>query len=331
MRFAIMRAAKLGSAAEVRRSLNHAFREQPTPNADPSRTGLNVHHEAATTDEAIGRMKALLPAKRRKDAVLLVEYVLTASPEWWEGCTPEQKSGFFEKARGWIDAKYGADRVVVATEHHDETSPHLSVFVVPLTRDGRLSAKEFIGARSQMALDQDSFHEAVASLGLVRGVRRSKAEHVPIREYYARIQGPVNVPKITPETVTPKVLKSGWLSNEVESPEEVAQRVSKVVQEAYAPAVEAYRTWNGGRQSRLRAADAHKQAQEALKSAADATEEAEKKASYLEWLKSAIERHEAEFDAGVKKQAQLVAEIHRLEDVRQRASKYDDDNDFQPT
>ncbi|MEF6388186.1 plasmid recombination protein, partial [Escherichia coli] len=83
--------------------------------------------------------------KRRKDAVLAVEYVMTASPEWWKEATPRQQAEFFARSEQWLEKKYGKDRVVAAVVHRDEATPHLSAFVVPLTQDGRLSAKEFIG------------------------------------------------------------------------------------------------------------------------------------------------------------------------------------------
>ena len=318
MRFAIMRAAKLGSAAEVRRSLRHAFREQATPNADASRTRENVHHGAASSEQAMTRLRDLLPAKRRKDAVLAVEYVLTASPEWWQASTPEQRSGFFERAQGWVADKYGADRIVVATEHHDETSPHLSVFVVPLTIDGRLSAREFIGGKAQMSADQDSFHAAVAGLGLERGIKRSKAQHVPIREFYGRLAEPARHAQITPELVTPQVLKKGFMRDEVETAEAVANRVTEVVKDAYGPAVEAYRAWRGSRSDKAKAAEARKQAEEAAKSAAGALKQAQEQQTYLEGLKRAVEAQVAKFDAGVKRQAQLDADIDRLRAMRDR-------------
>ena len=56
------------------------LQERETPNADASRTPDNDHWAAKSTDEAMGRLRELLPEKRRKDAVLAVEYVLTASP-----------------------------------------------------------------------------------------------------------------------------------------------------------------------------------------------------------------------------------------------------------
>ncbi|WP_223952241.1 plasmid recombination protein, partial [Aeromonas hydrophila] len=68
--------------------------------------------------------------------------------------------------------------------HLDEKTPHMSAFVVPLTKDGRLSAKEFIGNRTKMSNDQSSYAEAVKHLGLVRGIEGSKATHKRIKAHY---------------------------------------------------------------------------------------------------------------------------------------------------
>jgi len=181
---AIMRCAKLTRMGNVASSLQHCFRERETHNANSKLTHLNVHDAADSVDGAMGRLRTLLPEKRRKDAVLAVEYVMTASPEWWKSVSQEQQRDFFVQARDWIEDKYGADRVIVSTEHHDETTPHLSVFVVPLTQDGRLSAKEFVGSRGKLSADQTSFAKRVAHLGLERGVEGSKATHTKISQYY---------------------------------------------------------------------------------------------------------------------------------------------------
>ena len=184
---AIMRCKKLSSMGSVAGALQHCYRERETPNAVPERTPQNQHGKAKTTDEAMGRLRELLPAKRRKDAVLAVEYVMTASPEWWEKASKAQQLEFFNQSSKWLASKYGAQNVFVATIHRDETSPHLSAFVVPRTKDGRLSAKEFIGNRTQMSADQTSFAEAVRHLGLERGVEGSKARHTSISDYYRRV------------------------------------------------------------------------------------------------------------------------------------------------
>ncbi|EAQ0627392.1 plasmid recombination enzyme [Salmonella enterica] len=238
MAFAIMRAKKLNGMGAVAASLQHCYRDRDTPNADAERTADNDHRAAQSTDEAMGKLRELLPEKRRKDAVLAVEYVMTASPEWWTKATSEQQADFFDQAHKWLADKYGADRIITATVHKDETSPHLSAFVVPLTQDGRLSAKDFIGNRAKMTADQTSFAKAVQHLGLERGIERSKATHTSIKQHYAAIErGTKGEVTITPEAVQPRVLKKGFLTKEVESPDQIAERLTDAINKGHAGTV----------------------------------------------------------------------------------------------
>ncbi|EBQ9844726.1 plasmid recombination enzyme [Salmonella enterica subsp. enterica serovar Braenderup] len=236
MAFAIMRAKKLNGMGSVAAALQHCYRDRDTPNADASRTADNDHRAATSTDQAMGRLRELLPEKRRKDAVLAVEYVMTASPEWWTKADQEQQADFFDQAHKWLADKYGADRIITATIHRDETSPHLSAFVVPLTQDGRLSAKEFIGNRSKMTADQTSFAKAVEHLGLERGIERSRATHTSIKQHYAAIErAAVGHVTISPEAVKPQVVKKGIFTRQEETPEAVAERLTAAVTKAYEP------------------------------------------------------------------------------------------------
>ncbi|EJB9096230.1 plasmid recombination protein [Salmonella enterica] len=235
--YAIMRCKKLAKMGNVAAILKHAYRERETPNADASRTPENEHWAASSTDEAMGRLRELLPEKRRKDAVLAVEYVMTASPEWWKSASQEQQAAFFEKAHEWLANKYGADRIVTASIHRDETSPHMTAFVVPLTQDGRLSAKEFIGNKAQMTHDQTTFAAAVADLGLQRGIEGSKARHTRIQAFYEALERPPAHVTIEASAVQPKVLRKGIFSRDVETPEAVAERLTKAVRKGYEPAV----------------------------------------------------------------------------------------------
>lgn len=236
MAFAIMRAKKLNSMGTVAAALQHCYRDRETPNADQERTPDNEHMAATSTDQAMGRLRELLPEKRRKDAVLAVEYVMTASPEWWKKADQEQQADFFDQAHKWLADKYGADRIITATIHRDETSPHLSAFVVPLTQDGRLSAKEFIGNRSKMTADQTSFAKAVEHLGLERGIERSRATHTSIKQHYAAIErAAVGHVTISPEAVKPQVIKKGIFTRQEETPEAVAERLTAAVTKAYEP------------------------------------------------------------------------------------------------
>ena len=222
----------MGSVAA---SMQHCYRERNTHNADQERTPDNQHLVAKSTDEAMGKLRALLPEKRRKDAVLAVEYVMTATPEWFAKATPEQEKAFFQQSLQWLADKYGADRIVTASIHRDETTPHLSAFVVPLTQDKRLSAKEFIGSRDKMRADQTTYAACVANLGLERGIEGSKATHQTIQQHYAAVErGVTPLTVITPKAVEPRVLRKGLFSSDFETPEVVAQRLTKAVNEGFA-------------------------------------------------------------------------------------------------
>lgn len=185
--FAIMRSAKLKGMGAVAASLGHAYRERETPNAEEERTPDNEQLVSGSVNEAMGKLRANLPEKRRKDAVLAVEYVMTASPEWWQQASQEQQKAFVKQSMDWLKAQYGEKNVIAAVVHNDETSPHVSAFVTPITKDGRLSAKEFIGNRAKMKRDQTTFADAVKDLGLERGLEGSRARHTSIRQYYARV------------------------------------------------------------------------------------------------------------------------------------------------
>ena len=226
MAFAIMRCKKIKTAGGVASSLQHCFRERETHNADPERLSENKHGVADSVDSAMGKMRERLPEKRRKDAVLMVEYMMTASPEWFAGATKEDKKDFFNKSFSWLCDKYGRENVIVATIHNDETTPHMSAFVTPVTKDGRLSAKEFIGNKKKMSDDQTSYAEKVESLGLKRGVKGSKAKHQTIRQYYEKLNKSLEFKAFTGKDVKPQ--KTSFFK--IESNEAVADRLNQQIQ-----------------------------------------------------------------------------------------------------
>ena len=233
--YAIMRCKKLTGMGSVASALQHCYRERETPNADAERTPENYCSVSQSADEAMGKLRELLPEKRRKDAVLAVEYVMTASPEWWNEATPRQQAEFFARSEQWLENKYGKDRVVAAVVHRDEATPHLSAFVVPLTQDGRLSAKEFIGGRSKMRDDQSTYAESVKKLGLERGIEGSRATHQTVQHYYESInRGTRSQVSISPEALEPRVLRKGIFTKDVEDQAAIAKRLSQAVNDGFA-------------------------------------------------------------------------------------------------
>lgn len=298
--YAIMRCKKLSSFGNVGAALKHCYRERETPNADPELTRQNEHHAAKTTDEAMGKLRNLLPEKRRKDAVLVVEYVMTASPDWWKQASQEQQAEFFARSKKWLSDKYGADRIITATVHRDEKSPHLSAFVVPLTQDGRLSAKEFIGDRKKMSQDQTTFAAAVADLGLERGIEGSNTRHTRLKTFYEALERPAMVQQvtITPEALEPRTYKPQGLverlglTKRVETQETIARRLTKRVQEGYAKAVEMASIARQEREKARQALETAKNLRERLKPVLDVLQplNAQHRRMFVELVKSVGEK-----------------------------------------
>ena len=225
MSFAILRTAKLKSFGEIGGSLSHNYRDRPTPNANPQQTPQN-EHSLKNAELVMSAIKDKLPEKRRKDAVLCVEYLITASPDWvsWHK-SDEQK--YFDDAKKWLENKHGKDNVIAITIHRDESTPHMIAYVVPLV-DGKLNAKKFLGGRQKLSDMQTDFAKSVGEpLGLVRGLEGSKAEHQTIKQYYSNINTAV---KISPDIVLDVPEK-----RLLESKENYENRVFEVLDQAVSP------------------------------------------------------------------------------------------------
>lgn len=188
MNYCILRAAKLSNLGSIAASAKHTFREIPTPNADASRTHLNWTSGANTSAAVCAAVASVLPAKRRKDAVLCIEYLITASPEWFLSVPQKAHQTYFNGAIAWLRERHGAANVVCLNLQLDEKSPHLVAYVVPRTTDGRLSAKDFLGGRAKLSAMQTEFWNTIGRLvGLERGLEGSTAKHTTAKQYSAAL------------------------------------------------------------------------------------------------------------------------------------------------
>lgn len=188
MGYQVLRAEKLSTNGNVGASLAHAFRARETPNAAKERTPDNQHIGAKSLNQAMAKFKALLPEKPRSNAVRCIEYVITASPEAYQNMSSDNWTGYMNDSLNWLRERHGAKNVFYACLHQDETTPHLSVYVVPKDEQGHLNARSFLGGRAKLSEMQTNFHEQVAKkYGLERGLQGSKAKHMTIQDYYGKM------------------------------------------------------------------------------------------------------------------------------------------------
>lgn len=203
--FAIHRMQKLKSFAVLRQVAEHNHRLVDTPNADPERQALNevlvgtsdVESDVKSKIQAAG----LDPARLRKNGVIAVELLYSASPEYFR---PDgQNYGEYDPVRleEWKEAtvthlqkRWGSERIANVVLHLDEATPHIQAVVVPLDTTPRkkgsairLNAARWFDGSPKLQQRQDEYHEDVAHLGLERGVRGSKAKHKAVRHAYAEI------------------------------------------------------------------------------------------------------------------------------------------------
>lgn len=235
--FAIIRTQKHKTISAVARSARHTFREQPTLNADSSQSSRNKFSGSRSTKALLSSLSDRLPVTRRKDAVLCIEYLITASPEAFSkhgGHLDDLGSGYFASALTWLRARHGQDNIVCAAVHLDETTPHLVVYVVPLTCDGRLSAREFLGGPKLMRDMQDSFYSACGlPYGLQRGIQGSKAHHTQVAQFYSAIQNP-----LPDEPLSALDYAAKALGHETDAWRQAQAQVRQIAQQATANALQ---------------------------------------------------------------------------------------------
>lgn len=228
MSFAILRTEKLKDWGSISASLQHTFRERLTPNADENRTGLNAHIGGNNSEQVLQKIKDGLPEKYRADCVKCVEYLITASPEWFSQANEQERLQYFHTAQEWLKERHGADNVKYVGIHLDETTPHLVAYVVPIDEWGKLNCKAFLGGREKLSRMQSDFAERVQKFGLKRGVKGSKAKHQRVQRFYGNIRE--DQPKLQIEDITPQLLKKGLFHDTYEGDQVVIDRVNTKLQ-----------------------------------------------------------------------------------------------------
>lgn len=136
--------------------------------------------------------------KTRKDAVVLLDGLFTASPEFFEGKTTQEIKKYFEDCLDFYVKEYcqgDETRVLNAVIHLDEATPHMQVASIPIYTSeagNRLNAKIIMGNKTDYRKRQDRFFDAVScKYGLERGEPASAVNdkvHTTKREWQAATQ-----------------------------------------------------------------------------------------------------------------------------------------------
>ena len=218
--------------------------EHSNPNIDHSKRGDNaefIKHGSyrAEVNDRIERFRKS-DRKVRKDAVVLVEGVMTASPEFFEGKSRDEVMAFFRDGFDFVKSEVGEGNMVHFTVHMDESTPHAHFGFRPI-KDGTLSWKNYFDGRDALRGWQDRFFEKVSKpWGLERGEKdtgRTHKDAAQMRRDAERelheVQGQVDVKRTELDATNRDLAESTerleCLRQEIEELEPAAQTVAEGV------------------------------------------------------------------------------------------------------
>ena len=190
--YAILRFAKY-KGPEIRNIEAHNERSKEkyasNPDVDISRSKYNFHliePEQKYRAEAERQIKEA-GCRTRSDSVRVVEALVAATPEFFQGKKKSEIRAYFQEALTFIQQNQAPKTIISAVVHMDEKTPHMHLCFVPLTEDGRLSAKDILGNKKKLTWWQDEFwkHMVKKFPDLESGESASQTgrDHIPPRVF----------------------------------------------------------------------------------------------------------------------------------------------------
>lgn len=124
----------------------------------------------------------------RKDAVVMQDWIIGSSQEFFDFLNPEETRKYFETAVEFFAEKFGRENIRFATVHMDEKTPHMHMGIVPM-KDGKLTAKTIFD-RNCLRMIQNELPQTFQKAGfdIQRGEPKSEKVHLQPEEYKATMR-----------------------------------------------------------------------------------------------------------------------------------------------
>lgn len=209
--FAIIGAAKYKTNVAIKGIATHDLRlgTNHGPGVDPSRSHLNVQEGATTYEQVTTFIKERLKTLTRKprpDANKVIEILVTASKEGFEGKTYAEQLQMLKDGVEFAKNKAGADNVISVSYHFDERTPHAHILAIPIVTRPRssekdselittLDAQRILGGPKEMTEMWSAYADHMQEKGhnLKRGVSKKEREaalqqvptHKTVRQFWA--------------------------------------------------------------------------------------------------------------------------------------------------
>ena len=181
---------KLNGLGGIRKDIMRQFKVKKNPNIDLSRSWLNHSIENLSPENLPSRVRQRikqlhLKRRPRTDAVGLADIIVGASSDFMFQLGTEKREQYFANALYFFQRRYGKENVMYCHCHMDEYNPHVHIGVIPVTKDGRLSARDLFNPKSLEKLQTD-FHQQVSRLyGLERGEHHAR-NYIELNQFKAQ-------------------------------------------------------------------------------------------------------------------------------------------------
>ena len=180
-------------AERLREGVSHS-----NPDIDWSLTYMNyqlhapaLHAHGTYARRIDDRLRALGVTRIRKDAVKLCGFIVSSDSDFFDTLTPKARKEFFEQSYNFFAERYGKENILSAVVHLDEATPHMHLYLMPITLDGRLCCKD-VFTRQELLELHTAYHQAVgAAYGLERGEGANagkRRKHLTEPEYKAYME-----------------------------------------------------------------------------------------------------------------------------------------------
>lgn len=246
--FAVCRIRKIKSPS-LKATGDHNLRLINVPQANEhGKISRIIGGKKHTSDLVKEQIEKQIIKKPRKDAVVAVEMVLSASPEYFRPENPDKHGQFNdervqkwkEKSVAFLKEKYKSNLVEV-TLHLDEATPHLHAIIVPLTtsiknkrrtkkqikddvkpktyKSTSLNAKDMFD-KHQLVKLQTEYANSLSELGIKRGIAGSNVKNKRLDKHYRQAfkrNIPKNFPAEAPVIESPPSLlenRNKWLEQQ---------------------------------------------------------------------------------------------------------------------
>ena len=185
LRFAKYKGPEIGQIEAHNERTKESYASNPDIDTNRSKLNYNLLTPPPKYRAEAERQIREAGCRTRKDSVRLVETLITASPEFFQGKSQKEIRGYFERALEFMKAKQDPNTFVSAVVHMDEKTPHMHLCFVPITEDGRLSAKDIVGNKKKLTKWQDEYWSYMVKKypDLERGESASETgrTHIPPR------------------------------------------------------------------------------------------------------------------------------------------------------